>query len=98
MQLHDFITIDYYTTALPTSISSFVKRHTKETLEQQFAEAISVKKDLCDIGSIIDDDESKESKETDRKTQPSSRKAKEKDSSDIERLTRMVKALTNENS
>lgn len=95
-QPHDSITIDYYTTTLPTNISSFAKRVAKETLALNFAEAIVVEKFLHAIGVITDDNESKYFKEIGRKSQPSSCKAKENDSIDIKSLTRIVKALTNE--
>lgn len=95
-QSHNSITIDYYTTAFPTIISQFMKRVTKETLALNFTEVIIVDKDLRMIGVITDDDESKDSKETSRKSEPSSSKAKEKESSDIKSLTKMVKTLTSE--
>jgi len=81
---------------LPTNISSFVKGVAKETLALKFVEAIVVDKYFHVIGVIIDGDESKDSKETRKKSQPYSSKDKEKDCVDIESLTRSLKALTNE--
>jgi len=55
-----------------------------------------VEKDLCAIGAIIDDEESKESKQANKKSQYSSSKAKEKDNLDMESLGKSLKALNNE--
>jgi len=96
MQPHDSVTIDYYIVSFPTKISSFIKRAPKETLALNFAETIVMLKYLHAIGIITDDDESKDSKETGRKSHPSSSNAKGKDFLDIESLTLTVKALTNE--
>lgn len=89
MQPHS-ITIDYYIVAFPTNVSSFIRRVAKETLALNFAEEIIVEKDLRVIGVITNDDESKDY-ETGRKSQPSSSKAKERES-----LTITLKSLTNE--
>lgn len=67
-KLHDSITIDYYTNAFPTNISQFFKIYAKKSLALNFVEMITVDKDLCAIGVITDEDESKESKETSRRS------------------------------
>ena len=58
---HDSITVDYYTSALPTNIAQFVNRATKPTLLENCEEAIIVEKDLCAIGVIKDDEPTKDS-------------------------------------
>ena len=54
-----------------------------ETLAQNFVEATVIEKNLHDIGVITDDDESKESMENSKKSQPYLSKTKEKGSSYI---------------
>jgi len=93
---HDEITKDYYTTAFPTNIFVFVKRVAKDTLALNFAETHIVEKYLNSIGAIEDTDDHKNSKETCKKTKASSSKSKEKDSFDMEILTKSLKLLTNE--
>ncbi len=95
MQLYDSITLYYYTTTFPTKISSFIKRVANETLARNFPEAITVEKYLHAIRVIIDDYESKDSKETGRKSHPSSSNTKYEDSSNIEILIKTIKALSN---
>ncbi len=74
MQPHDYINKDYYITTLPTNISIFVKIVVKETLAQIFVEEIAVENDLRSIGVIIDQGDSKDSKENRKKPQGSSDK------------------------
>lgn len=93
---HDSIKIDYYTSALPTNIVQFVKRVVKPTLLENFQEAIDVDKELCAIGVIVHDEPAKESKDKGRRSQNDMSKVKEKETSEIENLTRLVKSLTTE--
>jgi len=95
VQPHDHITRDYYTSALPTNISMFVKRDVKETLALNFAKDLSIEKELLSIGVITNDDDSKESKEYGKKNQASSSRTKERDYFDMESLTKSLKFLTN---
>jgi len=60
---HDSITVDYYTSTLPTNIAKFIKRAVKQTLSKNCKEAIDVEKDLCVIGVIVDDELVKDSKD-----------------------------------
>lgn len=96
VQPHDDITKGYYTTTLPTNISMFFKRVMKDTLALNFEEALVFEKYLHSIGVIEHNDDPNDSKETFKKTQPSSGKSKEKDSFDMEILTKSLKLLTNE--
>lgn len=75
---HDSITINYYTSALPKSITQIVKLTMKETLAENYEEAIAVEKDLRAIEVIFDDEPSKDSKDMGKKSQATSIKAKEK--------------------
>jgi len=59
---HYSIKIDYFTSALPSSIAQFVKRTAKPTLDETFEEVIIVEKDLCAIGAIANDEVTKDSK------------------------------------
>jgi len=52
-----------------------MKRAVKETFAQNFEEAIVVEKDLHAIGVIVDDESSKDSKETGKRSEASSNKA-----------------------
>lgn len=94
MKPHDIITVDYYTSTLPTSIVQFVKRAMKPTLLENCEEAIAVEKDLCAIGVIKDDEPTKDSRDSSKKPQAVASKGKDKDTSDIETLTRVFKNLT----
>lgn len=76
MKPHDSITIDYYTSALPASTMQFVKRTTKPTLAENYEEAITVEKDLCEIGVIVDNESSKDSKDMGKRSQASLGEAK----------------------
>lgn len=71
---HDSITIDYYTLALSTNITQFVKRATKTTLLEKCEEAIIVEKYLRVIGFIKDDEPAKDSKGARRNSQALMRK------------------------
>lgn len=73
-----------------------MKRIVKETLAENYQEAIVVEKDLCVIGVIIDDEPSKESKYTGKRSQASIRKAKEKEFSDLKILRHTIKSISNE--
>lgn len=59
---HESITVDYYTSALPTNIVQFVKRATKPTLLENCEEEIAIEKDVCAIGVIKDDEPMKDSR------------------------------------
>lgn len=56
MKSHDSLIVDYYMSALPTSIAQFIKLAMKPTLLENYNEAILVEKDLCVIGVIKDDE------------------------------------------
>lgn len=87
--------IDYYTSALPINIAQFVKRTARQTLTDNYEEAIAIK-DLHAIRVITDDESTKDSKDTGKRPQASMSKAKEKKPNDIESLTHLMKSLTNE--
>lgn len=89
----DSITVDYYTSTLLTSIVQFIKRVAKPTPLENCEEAIVVKKNLCTIGLIKDDEPTKESKNVSRKSQTMVRKGRDKEENDIETLTCLVKNL-----
>lgn len=55
-----------------------------------------MEKYLHAIGDITNPEESRESNDSSKKYTPSSNKAKRKDSANIERLNKYLKALTNE--
>jgi len=93
---HDSITIDYYTSALLTTIAHFLKRVAKPTLFERCEEAIVVEKDLRAIGFIKDDESMKDSKDVSRKPQATVRKGRDKEATDIETLTHLVKNLATE--
>jgi len=59
-------------------------------------EAIFVEKYLHAIGVMKDDEPSKDSKDASRKTQAMASKGGDKETNDIESLTRLVKNLTTE--
>ena len=48
-KLAKVVQIEFYTTALPPPVAMFVKRKEKQTLEENFMEAIKVEKDLTSI-------------------------------------------------
>ena len=91
---HESITVDYYTSALPTNIAQFVKWAVKPTLLESCEEAIVVEKYLCAIKVIKDDESTKDSKFASRKPQAMASKGRDKEATDIETLTRLVKNLT----
>ena len=59
----------------------------KDSLAQNFEEAIAVEKDLHAIGVIVDDELSKDSKYMSKRSQPSLSKAMDKEAIDFESLT-----------
>lgn len=67
MKPHDSITVDYYTSALPTSIAQFKKQVAKLTLLENCEKAITVEKDLNIIGVIKDDELEDDSRDVSRK-------------------------------
>lgn len=75
---------------------TFVKRTRKETLAENYEEAIVVEKDLHVIGVIVNAEPSKDSKDTSKRSQSSSSKAKDKEAIDLEILSRAIKYLSNE--
>lgn len=91
---HDSITINYYTSALPTTIAQFIKWVVKPTLLESCKEDIYVEKDLRAIGVIKNDESTKDSKYVSRKPQATTSKGRDKEATDIETLTRLVKKLT----
>lgn len=93
---HDSITIDYYTSTLPASVTQFVKRTVKQTLMENNEDATTIEKDLCAIGFISNDKPINDSKDIGKMSQASMSKAKEKELSHIKTLTCLVKALSNE--
>jgi len=93
---HDSITVDYYTSALSTNIVDFIKQAMKPMLSENFQEAIDMEKDLCMIGVIVDDKTTKDSKDARRRSQATMSKVKEKETSEIETLTRLLKSLMTE--
>jgi len=82
--------------ALPTSIAQFVKQATKPTLLESCEEAIVIEKDLHAIKVIKNDESMKDSKDARRKPQEMASKGRDKEETDIETLTRLVKNLTTE--
>lgn len=68
----------------------------KQTLSKNFQEEINVEKDLHVIGVIIDDEPAKDSKYVGMRSQTTVSKVKEKETSEIETLTRLLKSLTSE--
>ena len=77
-----------------TNISAFVKRATKDTLALNVVEEISVENDLRPIGVIVDQDDSKESKDTGKKSQAPSTKTREKYPFYMDNFTKSLKFLT----
>ena len=75
---HNSITIDYYTSALPTRIVQLVNEIAKPTLIKNYEEDITVEKELCAIRLILDDEPTKDSKDTSKRSQASIRRDKEK--------------------
>jgi len=68
----------------------------KPTLLENCEDTIDVEKDLCMIGVINNDEPTKDSKDTSRKSQTIVRKGRDKETNNIETLTRLVKNLTTE--
>jgi len=64
---HDSITIEYYTSAQPTSVLQFVKQVAKPTLLENGDKEIAIEKDLHVIGAIKDDEPTKDSRDASRK-------------------------------
>lgn len=91
---HDAITVDYYTSVLPTCIVQFFKQTMKPTLLENFEEAIAVETDLHAIGVINNDEPIKDSNDASRKPQAAASKCEYKEASDIEMVTFLVKNLT----
>ena len=93
---HESITIDCYTSALPTNITQFVKRATKPPLLENYKEAIAIEKDLHAIRVIKDDEPIKDSKYVRKNSKTMSSKGRDKETNDIETLTRLMKNLKTE--
>ncbi len=93
---HNSITINYCNFSLPTSILQFIKRIVKQTLTKNYEEEITVEMDLHMIRFIADDEPTKDSKGTGKRSQTSVSKAKEKENINIEILTCTIKAISNE--
>lgn len=93
---HDSISVDYYTSALPTNIAQFFKWAAKPTLLENYEEATIVEKDLCTIGVIQDDEPTKESKDMSKKSQAIVSKGRDKETRGIETLTHLLKNLKTE--
>lgn len=93
---HDSITVDYYKSALPTSIVQFVKRVVKPMLLENCEEALIVENDMRMIGFIKDDEPIKDSKDVSRNPLVVANIGIDKEASDIEILTPLVKALKTE--
>jgi len=68
----------------------------KPTLLENCEEAIILEKDLHTIGVIVDDESTNNSKDMSRRSQTIVRKEQEKEASEIECFTRLVKSLTTE--
>lgn len=68
----------------------------KPTLVETFEEAIIVKKDLCAIEVIIDDELIKDSKDIWKRLKASISKAKEKEVINLESLNHTINSLSNE--
>ena len=66
----------------------------KPTLMESCEEAIAVEKDLCVIGVIKDDELAKDTKYASRKSQAMASKGRDKEATDIETLTCLIKNLT----
>jgi len=66
----------------------------KPTLLENFQEAIDVEKYLRVIGVIVDGKPTKDSKDMGRRSQPTVKKEKDKEASEIKNLTRLFKSLT----
>ena len=66
----------------------------KQTLTENYEEAIAIEKDLHATRVISDDELAKYSKDIGKRSQASVSKAKEKEESDVESLTRLLKSLT----
>lgn len=79
-----------------TQAFSSLLRELQRRLTLNFSKAIVVEKELCSIGVIEDHDDSKDTKDAGKKNQDSSNKYKEKDSFNIENLSKYLKSLTNE--
>lgn len=90
------ITVDYYTSTLPSTIAQFIKWAAKPTLLESYEEAIAIEKDLRAIVVIKDDKSMKDSKHVSKKPQETPSKGRDKETIDIETLTRLVKNLTTE--
>lgn len=73
---HNSITIDYYTSSLPTSIVQFMKQAMKPTLSKNCKEEIDVEKELHAIGGIVDNELAKDSKDVGRRSQDAMTKVK----------------------
>lgn len=82
--------------AMPISIAQFVKRATRPTLTKNCEEDITIDKYLHTIGVIVDDESTMESKYMGKRFHASVSKVKEKEASDIENLTHLLKSLTTE--
>lgn len=93
---HDSIIVDYYTSALPTTIVQFTKWVVKPTVLARCKEAIVFEKEFHAIGVIKDEETTKDSKDASRKPQAMTRKGRDKEATDIETLTLLVKKLTTE--
>lgn len=93
---HNSITIDYYTSALPTRIVQLVNEIAKPTLIKNYEEDITVEKELHAIGVISYYEPKKHYKDIGKRSQASVSKANEKETCDLENLTHMLKNMSNE--
>lgn len=75
---HDSITVNYYMSALPTTIAQFIMRAVKPTRLESCEEDILVDKELHAIGVIKGEESTKDSKNASRKTQATMRKGRDK--------------------
>lgn len=92
-KLHDSITIDFYMSALSTNIAQLIKQDAKPIILENYEEAIVIEKDLHAIGVINNDESVMDSKDASRKSQAMASKVRDKEATDIETLTCLVKNL-----
>lgn len=89
---HNSIIVNYYMSTLSTSIAQFFKRDVKPILLENFQGEISLEKDLHAIGFIVVEYLAEDSKDMGRRYQAIVNK--EKEASEIQILTHLVKSLT----
>jgi hypothetical protein len=88
------VLLEFYTTSLPSSITIFVKREAKNTLDETIEETLDVEMEMTSIVNKVAVEDRRALPPTNRVTLKDEKKDKE--ALDFESLQKLVKSLTND--